>query len=172
MFEKVLPELLDIKRIWANLFIRTAMRQQQHQQQLQPQLSTAMRQQQQQLQLPTAHRAKPNLDVARRLAALHRFLTPYTTLVAINDDLSRNRFDYHEVISSSQLMPARKRATLLTVAYFCNVFTLLESINASQLNIYHYRRSSLIELMFIQESQMPRSEKKHQRRDFLRPLKF
>ena len=117
MFEKVLPELLDIKRIWANLFIRTAMRQQQHQQQLQPQLSTAMRQQQQQRQLPTAHRAKPNLDVARRLAALHRFLTPYTMLVAINDDLSRNRFGYHEVISSSsQLMPARKRATLLTVA--------------------------------------------------------
>jgi hypothetical protein len=72
----------DVKRIWANLFIRAAMRQQKRAYRL----------------------AKPNLDIARRLAAVNRFLTPYTTLVAVNDDLSRSRFGYHELVS--QLIPA------------------------------------------------------------------
>jgi hypothetical protein len=87
-----------VKRIWANLFILQTMRQLQlrPERAAKPNLDRSAK--------PNLDRStKPNLDVARRLAAFNRFLTPFTTLVAINDDLSRSRFAYHEVVS--QLMP-------------------------------------------------------------------
>jgi hypothetical protein len=95
-----------VKRIWANLFILQTMRQLQQQpgRSAKPNLDRATKPNLDRSAKPNLDRAtKPNLDVARRLAAFNRFLTPFTTLVAINDDLSRSRFGYHEVVS--QLMP-------------------------------------------------------------------
>ena len=88
----------DLKRIWANLYVREAM----------------MKCNNKSADRPTT---KPNLEVARRLAAVNRFLTPFTTLVAINDDLSRSRFGYHEVVS--QLTPALTSLLTKNRSFYC-----------------------------------------------------
>jgi hypothetical protein len=93
-----------VKRIWANLFILQTMRQLQQRPSAKPNLDRSTKPNLDRSAKPNLERStKSNLDVARRLAAFNRFLTPFTTLVAINDDLSRSRFGYHEVVS--QLMP-------------------------------------------------------------------